>query len=243
MQFSFGIITNNNEKNVSLIIDSIEKQQIPEYEIIIVGIQGINRKHTKCISFDETDRSGWITKKKNIITSNANYENIVYMHDYIIFDDDWYNGFLKYGNDFDIVVNKIINTNGTRFRDWILNFDFLNGMYFKVNENASLHEPYSWEKHNNGLNINIPNNRPTIFLDYDDNGEKWQNYIYISGSFFICKKYVMDKYPLNERLLHNQGEDVEWSQRVRPEYKFSCNKYSTVNLLKYKSMTPPIIVK
>lgn len=165
------------------------------------------------------------------------------MHDYIIFDDDWYNGFLKYGNDFDIVVNKIINTNGTRFRDWILNFDFLNGMYFKVNENASLHEPYSWEKHNNGLNINIPNNRPTIFLDYDDNGEKWQNYIYISGSFFICKKYVMDKYPLNERLLHNQGEDVEWSQRVRPEYKFSCNKYSTVNLLKYKSMTPPIIVK
>ena len=50
MQFTFGIITNNNISSVNLIIDSIEKQNISEYEIIIVGIQNINRKNTKCSS-------------------------------------------------------------------------------------------------------------------------------------------------------------------------------------------------
>ena len=56
------------------------------------------------------------------------YENIVYMHDYIVLDDNWYNGFLNYGNNFDIIVNKIINSDGSRFRDWILNVHFLKGM-------------------------------------------------------------------------------------------------------------------
>ena len=64
MQFTFGIITTNNTHAVNLIIDSIEKQNIPEYEIIIVGIDNINRKNTKCIPFNENIYPGWITKKK-----------------------------------------------------------------------------------------------------------------------------------------------------------------------------------
>ena len=237
MQFTFGIITNNNISSVNLIIDSIEKQNISEYEIIIVGIQNINRKNTKCILFNETIYPGWITKKKNIITQHALYENIVYMHDYIILDDNWYNGFLKYGNDFDIIVNKINNSDGTRFRDWILNSNFLNGQSFKVITNTPIKDcPYIWvnDKENIINNINIPKNNQTIFLNYDNDGEKWQNYIYISGSYFICKKHVMDEYPLNEILLHCHGEDVEWCQRVRNKFKFKFNKYSSVKLLKYK---------
>lgn len=245
MQFTFGIITNNNEKNVNLIIDSIEKQSIPEYEIIVVGIQNINRKNTKCILFDENIHPGWITKKKNTITNNATYENIVYMHDYMILNNDWYRGFIQYGNDFDIIVNKIINTDGTRFRDWILNFDFLNGMYFNVNTTETgVKSPYSWIKHKDSLLgvLGIANNRPTIFLDYEDSGEKWQEFIYISGSYFVCKKYVMEEYKLNESLLHGQGEDVEWSQRVRNKYKFKVNPHSSIQLLKHKGMAAPIII-
>jgi len=47
----------------------------------------------------------------------------------------------------------------------------------------------------------------------------------------------MDEIPLNENLLHGQGEDVEWSQRVSKKYTFSFNKHSTVSLLKNKSMS------
>ena len=44
----------------------------------------------------------------------------------------------------------------------------------------------------------------------------------------------MLEYPLNEKLIWGQGEDVIWSMEVRKKYKFSMNKYSAVELLKYK---------
>ena len=244
MEFTFGIITNNNIDSVNVIIASIEKQNIPEYEIIIVGIDQINNEHikgknTKCIPFDETIYPGWITKKKNIITQHAIFENIVYMHDYIVLEDNWYNGFLNYGNNFDVVINKINNLDCTRFRDWNLNINFLKGMCLKVIQNIpTLNacdvwiQPYADITHK----INVPPDTYTIFLNYDDDGEKWQNYIYLSGSYFICKKYVMFDFPLNENLLHCQSEDVEWSSRVRMKYKFKFNKYSVCKLLKYKQI-------
>lgn len=237
MQFTFGIITNNNNQAVNLIIDSIEKQNMPEYEIIVVGIE-INRKNTKCIAFNENIHPGWITRKKNIITQHATYENIVYMHDYIILEDNWYTGFLNYGNNFDIIVNKIINSDGSRFRDWILNIDFLKGKVLKVVQNApnrNCHDTWITCSEDVRRKLNIPHTISSpIFLDYDNDGEERQKYIYISGGFFICKKHVMMDYPLNEILLHCQGEDVEWCQRVREKYKFKFNKFSSVKLLKYK---------
>jgi hypothetical protein len=237
MQFTFGIITNNNHSSVNLIIDSIEKQNIPEYEIILVGIENIKRKHTQCIFFNENAVPGWITKKKNLITHHAKYENIVYMHDYIVLEDNWYNGFLTYDNNFDIIINKINNSDGSRFRDWILNIDFLKGMFLNVVQNVpTCNSRDIWtvcgeDKRNK---LNIPPDTSTIFLDYNDDGKKWQKYIYLSGAYFICKKHVMMECPLNENLLHCQGEDVEWSQRVRTKYQFKFNKYSSVKLLKYK---------
>ena len=39
----------------------------------------------------------------------SKFENIVYLHDYVYLDKSWYEGFLKYGNNFEVVVNRIIN--------------------------------------------------------------------------------------------------------------------------------------
>jgi len=247
MKITFGIITNNNIHNVNLIIDTIEKQCIPEYEVIVVGSDNINRNNTISIPFDETIFSGWITKKKNLITQMAKYEIIVYTHDYIGFDDNWYNGMLLYGDNFDIIINKIHNADGTRFRDWLLNIDFIRGRTFKVQDNLNspiLSCPYFWIKNESDIanTLNIPHDAYTIFLNYDDDGEKWQKYMYISGSFFICKKHVMKEYPLNELLLHNQGEDVEWSQRVKTKFKIKFNSHSSVSLIKYKSLTTSVII-
>lgn len=72
------------------------------------------------IPFNENIKPMWITKKKNIITQEAKYENIVYLHDYIILKEDWYDGFIKFGNDFDVCMTKILNNDNTRFRDWCL---------------------------------------------------------------------------------------------------------------------------
>ena len=99
MEFTFGIITSgNNFKNISKIIASIENQSIENYEIIIVGGENIFKSEDVLhYPFDDTLKNGWITKKKNIIISKAKYENIVFMHDYIVFHKNWYKGFLKFG--------------------------------------------------------------------------------------------------------------------------------------------------
>ena len=59
-------------------------------------------------------------QKKNIITKLAKFENIVYLHDYITFEPNWYSNFINFGEDWDVCMNSIINTDDTRFRDWTL---------------------------------------------------------------------------------------------------------------------------
>jgi hypothetical protein len=197
MNFTFGIVT-SSDIYLNQIIDSIEKQNISSYEIILIGNPNIElRKNIKKIYFDETKHNGWITKKKNIIAQNAKYENIVFMHDYIILEDGWYKGFCKYGNNFDIIVNKIINYDGTRFRDWILNYHFLTGLYLHSHNNISIHNQDTWLTCGENVlskysdRILILDNKGTLFLDYNDEANDLQPYIYISGSYFVVKKKVI----------------------------------------------------
>jgi hypothetical protein len=115
MNFTFGIIT---ELGVwEGVIESIVSQNIPNYEIIVVGGESFS-SNVKHIPFNETYKKDWITKKKNIITSEATYYNIVYMHDYYCLCEGWYDGFLKFGDSWDIAMNIVLNKDGSRFRDW-----------------------------------------------------------------------------------------------------------------------------
>lgn len=209
MEFTFGIITSGTEdKNINKIIDSIEIQKIKKYEIIIVGNSNVNRKNTTVIEFDEKIKSKWITKKKNIITKNSKFDNIVYLHDYIIFDPDWYIGFLKFGNEFDMCMNVIENFDGTRYRDWCIS----------MWDNSKIKEIIG-----NTFKCNLP---------YDEN--RFIKHMYFSGCYWVSKKHIMEEYPLDERLIWGQGEDVLWSNLVRKKYDFSMNKFSKVKLLKKK---------
>jgi hypothetical protein len=209
MNFTFGIITNgNNDTYLNIIIDSIQFLEIPQYEIIIVGNSNVDRLNTKVIPFDETIKKAWITKKKNLITENAKYENIVYTHDYVIFDFNWYNEFLKFGDNFKVCMNKIENLDGTRFRDWCL---------------------CMWHD-DTVADIVGPNRKCLLPYDIID----LSKYMYISGTYWVAKKNVMLEFPLDENLVWCESEDVEWSKRVREKYNFSLNQNSIVKFLKQK---------
>jgi len=209
MKFTFGIITaGTSDESLNLVIDSIERQNIPEYQILIVGNSQVSRKNTFIIPFDESIKPGWITRKKNIVTINARYENVVYTHDYVVFEDDWYEGFLKFGDDFKICMNKFVNPDYSRFRDWVI-----------------------WPHNDNFMDSIVLPNRECL-IPYDMT--HLSKYQYISGTYWIAKKQVMEDHPLDDNLLHCQGEDVEWSKRVRYKYDFSMNPYSTVKSLKFK---------
>ena len=72
------------------------------------------------IPFDETKTvTGWLTRKKNIIAQKAKFNNLVLLHDYIVFDRDWYNAMINFGDDWDVCMNCMINADGTRYRDWV----------------------------------------------------------------------------------------------------------------------------
>lgn len=232
MKFSFGIITNKGE-NLDLILKSIIKQ-VPDdnFEIIIVGNCSFNtiHKNIKQIDFDESIKPAWITKKKNIITENASFENIVYMHDYITLEENWYSGFIKFGNDWDVCINPIINLDNTRFRDLNI-YPFYSELSMVTNENLNCFKK-------DDLYIQIPGmNKFECLIPYNlpqeqiNQFKKWQ---YISGSYWIAKKKVMEEFPLNNNLIWCESEDIEWSERVKEIYSFSFNINSVVKIQKQK---------
>jgi hypothetical protein len=222
MNFSFGIITNGqNDSFIKIIIDSIIDNKIPNYEIIIVGNTTIkNSENIKSFYFNEKINEGWLTKKKNFVIEKALYENVVIVHDYVSFDKDWYTGFLKFGNNFNFCITKIKNKDNTRYRDYTLfpyKVDYLNINYSPGDINSYFNNncllPYSFK---NSINTN--------------------KYLYISGAYFVVKKYIGLEFPHNEKLLQYNGDDVEWCKRLHNNnIIIECNSYSSVTLLKYKT--------
>lgn len=123
MKFTFAITTDYSKWNqIQEVFDSIKALNIPEFEILSIGPDDYGYEHNqvKFISFDETQKERWVTRKKNILCQEAKYDNIVLMHDYYIFDKDWYNSYLEFGDDWDICSNAQLLLNGKRhFTDWV----------------------------------------------------------------------------------------------------------------------------
>ncbi|MDN5554334.1 hypothetical protein [Prevotella sp.] len=126
-EWSFGIISggNNDEKLLS-ILASIEKQQIPHYEVLICGPKP-SFELPEFVSFlDDSSFYGEdiripISKKKNCIFSHAKYNNLVVIHDRIRLSDNWYAKMVEHGPCFDFLCNKIVDKdyNQHRIYDWL----------------------------------------------------------------------------------------------------------------------------
>jgi hypothetical protein len=59
-----------------------------------------------------------------------------------------------------------------------------------------------------------------------------KEFMYVSGSFWVAHKKFMLKNPLNESIFAGQGEDVEWSMRIRDSAKYLVNHRAIVYSLK-----------
>lgn len=218
MKTTFGIITDGTQ-NIYLenVIDSIRWNLGGTgftYDIMVVGGQNLG-PHIIHIPFDETIKDRWITKKKNLIIQNSDSDIIVFMHDYIALTPMWYKGFRDFGFDWDICMHRIINVDGTRYRDWCVWDDPIFG------GKRTIVEPWC----SNGLDF-----FGTPFIP-SYNYNKTQH-MYISGAYWVAKRHVMIDNQFNESLSWNQGEDVEWSLRIRDKYKYVMNTNCSVKILK-----------
>jgi hypothetical protein len=194
---SFIITTSGkNEDNLNQIIDSIEIQNIPEYQIIIIGglETKINRNNTIHIPFDETvTPKAWLTRKKNTGVLASKYGILVIMHDYMTFDKNWYSEFERFGIDWDICVHQNLAfdpSNGT---------DYVRANGWRV-ESMPQYPEFPWA-------MQIP---------YDI--DQLIPYMGINGSYWCCKKSVMLDEMLDESKLAGDGDDLEWSYRVVPYF-------------------------
>jgi hypothetical protein len=228
MEFTFGIITNGTQDIfLQLILNSIYEENIPHYEVIIVGNTTIiPTKYVRIIPFDETVKPMWITRKKNIISLEAKYENIVFLHDYVRLEKGWYAGFLQFGNDFQFCTNKIQNINGDRYNDYTLFLWYMLEIDTRFQLQCLL--PYDF--------------KPTYLSN---------KLTYIPGYYYIIKKNLALQYPLDERKGHTEGEDIDLSYSLtQNNIMIKCNSYSTVKFLKDKGklhfmneITSPLLEK
>ena len=119
---SFCIVTSGNDDIlVQRCIDNIAALNIPQYEIVYCGGQTTTIQQTeniKHIPFDETINRRWITRKKNMCVQAAYYEICVVMHDYILFDKNWYIEFQQFGTRWDICVHQTLSLDGNRTSGW-----------------------------------------------------------------------------------------------------------------------------
>lgn len=199
---SFGITTNFcNKLFLTNLILSIRSQQIPNYEILLIGPEQTD-EYQKClceyyndlrfIPFDETQRPAWITKKKNMLAQEAKYDRLLLLHDYLMLSPEWYKNLLqlesKHG--WSLLAFPQQRLDGGRFwYDW-----------------GGFEGPRAKDRR--------------LFFSYTDWSQ--HNKTFIVGNVFAVNKHLLLDYPLNEEMLHMDEEDIEWSDRVRPVTHFKC---------------------
>lgn len=221
---SFAIITSgNDEQAVNLVIDSIEREQIPDYDIMVIGgmFCNINRNNVRHIPIIDSIYNGIpLNVKKNAGARNAKCPNLVIMHDYYNLTPGWYQNVVEFGFDWDICVHKAFH-----------------------NKSQGSMLGNGWRTEKIATYPEIPFAMP-IPMDI----ECFIPYMAIQGAYWMCKTEVMLKYPMDETLLKGQLEDIEWSSKVVPgwraekldqnEFKIKANPNACVVMAKDKPFYP-----
>lgn len=124
--WSFGILWDGkNEEYLRSYVDSVANlaNSGALTEIIICGPRPtfeIALDHTIVEADNDTEKYANISRKKNIIISQAKFENICIAHNRYKLDANFIKAFDRINHDFDIcVVKQILNDTGERVPDWV----------------------------------------------------------------------------------------------------------------------------
>jgi hypothetical protein len=123
MNFTFGICTTyENIPQLREVVTSIQALNVPQAEILIVGsYSGFDSDKVHDLDCQHILVDGWLPKKKNMVAKFAYYENLVMLHDYYVFDPDWYRAYQKFEEEWDVCSNPQFLQNGNRhFTDWVV---------------------------------------------------------------------------------------------------------------------------
>jgi GT2 family glycosyltransferase len=214
VNITFGVVVGPSvdHKHLQQLIHSIDSQNwshLDKWEIILIGDSVLikdygQHRNVRLIPFDETQKAGWITRKKNIIVKEASYHRLVLLHDYYyLIGPGWVQAFREFGSDWDIQMHRVLLPNQARHSDWLVDQQYMDVILDK-------HPTLGAELMAIAPNENGP--RWICGLDYDV--KDIPHLQYISGGYIVARKHVLETIPLNEKLAWGDAEDVEWSRRA-----------------------------
>ena len=210
--WTFGIVCSTNVVHLNGIIDSIKNQKMnsKEYEIILVGDESLLRPFEK----DNIKIIHFNEKIKDAwITKKKNLiaENAKF--DKISMHHDY------------VALNDSWFENFQKFgNEWDVAMTRI--------ENFDRTRFRDWVSWLDGLGDDV-----VQFMHYENKNET--DKMYVSGSYFCVKTAFILNHPFDESLTWGQGEDVEWSKRVRNFWNYRMNFRSIVHLKKLKYKWPP----
>jgi hypothetical protein len=213
MSICFAFITDgSNDRYLEQGIQSILNLSLSNSEIIVIGNSQLNTDGIRFVAFDETQKQSWTTKKKNLAAKLSSKDILVIMHDYFALTPFWSDEGVKslLLNDWDVCVTSILNPDGTRYRDWLL-------------------WPFSHKLLRIPFVYTLANLLPYNVKDLTD-------FMYINGSLMIVKKDYFLANPLDETRGWGEGEDVEWSIRLRNSWRLKYFDQLPISSLKDKKV-------
>lgn len=120
---SIGVLTMGERlAELLALIETTEKYCPFPFEIIVItpkrlALPEINAP-VKQIVFDDPYEYGWITRKKNLVCSEAQYSDIVVCHDRYEFSPTFFEAFNYWGHGYGLASPKTILKDGRRGLDW-----------------------------------------------------------------------------------------------------------------------------
>lgn len=196
-RWSFGICSNGSQnERVLRLIDSIIKQNIPEFEIIVCG-PAPSTNLPSCVKvvddaecYTKGDIRIPIGKKKNLIAKHAKYNNMCIMHDRYLFVDDWFVNMRKYGNYFDVITM----------------------MCYDVEKSDQVMSSLNMRSGNFSTTTTTTTTTLRFLKNIKLQTQDFPQYLYINGGFFIAKKHLYVRIPIPNNLHWAEAEDIVWGQ-------------------------------
>jgi hypothetical protein len=221
---TFGICVGPGvtHRQLDVLISSINREMTDDlynpsnkfrYEIILCGNQTII-DHCQNIggpirpyNFDETERPGWITRKKNLIAQAASGDALVLLHDYYKLEPGWLKAFhafdTLYEGQWQVMLNRVLTLEGYRHSDWLIHPQFLEELCIEFPGAAKrLMEEAPHENH------------PKYVCGLPYHVGDLTHLQYVSGGYMVVKTDFLLANPWNEDLAWGDAEDLEWSSRV-----------------------------
>ena len=202
---------------VNKIIDTIQTNNIDSdcYQVLIIGgkQREFNRRNSVLIPFNQQIKKyPWVTKKKNIITECAKYDNIVYSHDYYGYPSNWYSNIVQFSskNDWDIYMNRLLfRDRKTRSVDWACTRNYIDYQTcMKLFQGKKVYSLAKKVLKMQYLNYGGYIDNRTFFLPYERSYSKFQ---IICGTWWVAKKSTMLKFPLDQQLTWHMMQDNKFT--------------------------------